>query len=77
MSKKRLKFKRITWIDSASITGGGWHDADYADQIEPLEVKTAGYVVKETKKYITIASHVTEHQFSGEICIPKSAIKKA
>ena len=74
---KKLKFKRITWIDSASITGGGWHSAEDINQLRPLEIKTAGYVVKETKDFITIASQVGEYGFaSGEVCIPKFAIKK-
>ena len=74
---KKLKFKRITWIDSSSIPGGGWHSPGAIEDLSPVEIKTAGYVVRETKHDITIASQVTEFgAVSGEVCIPKFAIKK-
>ena len=72
-----MKIKKITWIDSASLSVGGWHHKDDIEQLVPMVMKTAGYVVKETKRSITIASSVSEDGSAcGEICIPKFAIVK-
>jgi hypothetical protein len=47
---------------------------------KPLEIKTVGFVIKETKKSITLASSVVVSkkvdQVSGVMCIPKGAITK-
>ena len=69
-----MKLKSVTWVDSASRVGGGWHTHENIEDLRPIVVKTAGFVVHETKDFITIASQVTEFAVSGEVCIPKFAI---
>jgi len=71
-----MKLLYIKWHDSTSQQGGIWHDRESVEKMRPLQIVTVGWIISETKKYITLASSITKHQVSGDICIPKSCIKK-
>lgn len=66
MNKKRT----IKWRDANSYAG--WWEID---DIKPLNATTTGYVVKENKEYIVIASTISENGLvNGAISIPKKWI---
>ena len=71
--KDAMNLERITWTDSFS--SDKWtHIADIDD--EELIITTVGFVVKETKEIITLAS--TVHSGAMACClmaIPKCCIK--
>lgn len=70
-----MKALYLEWEDSCSLGGRVWHDqkADVGTSL----CKTAGFVIKEDNKSITIASHITpEGDMAGDITIPKRAITK-
>ena len=68
-----MKTLYIEWEDSCSLKGGIWHRQE--DPIAPIICKTAGFVIEENKRSITIASHVTtDGDMAGDITIPKRAI---
>ena len=69
-----MKLVYVQWMDSCGLNNGVWKSRDDAEEMEPLVIDSVGYVLKETEEHITIASHVCEHQVSGEMSIPKSAI---
>lgn len=70
-----MKIVHVKWEDS-HVNNGAW--ADPSDvKAWPLTIKTAGFLVAEDKKTITIASSVAkEGNWAGVIKIPKSCILK-
>lgn len=71
-----MKKVYIKWIDSCSLSKSGWNPEEDIKQLYPETVHSIGYIFKETKKYITLVAHLGEYHSMGEICIPKSAIRK-
>ena len=75
MSKKKLpNVIRVEWVDSYG--GGNWIHKDDLDH-KPSNIITVGFVVKETKKHITITSSISDgdgEQYLNPITIPKIAI---
>ena len=66
----------IEWEDSSGPATGVWHRLNDYDH-SPSRCRTLGYVVKETKRYVVVASSVSDaDSLSGLITIPKSAIRK-
>ncbi|MCP4275364.1 MAG: hypothetical protein GY779_03295 [Gammaproteobacteria bacterium] len=67
----------IVWQDSHSPDEGPWIDLDAINH-KALEIISVGFVIKKTKKSITIAATVSGQtgQVSGVMCIPKCAILK-
>lgn len=77
MSKKTL-FKAIyvEWKDACASSG--WKEINTAD-VDPILIKSIGWLVKETKEYLTIThGHDTEppHLINGFMTIPKAWIQK-
>ena len=64
----------IEWEDSYSLRGGVWHRRD--EETGTVICKTAGFVIREDKGSITIASHIAPGEMAGDITIPKRAITK-
>jgi hypothetical protein len=64
----------VNWLDAAFSD-----NTDFAanEVLEPIELTTCGFIIKETKKFLTLAAEYsvedgsTRHQF----VIPKSGIK--
>ena len=71
-----MKKLYLEWDDSSSLGGRGvWRRQD--EKPVSLMCKTAGFVISEDAKSITIAGHITpEGDMAGEITIPKCAITK-
>lgn len=44
----------VIWRDAQSPQGS-WHDLDAAEEQTPLEIWSIGWLVKDTKKFISIA----------------------
>lgn len=72
-----MNVEHITWIDSASglSTWSLLEDIDKAD-LEPTDISTVGFVIKETVEYIVVALNFGNNppQYSNTITIPISAI---
>jgi hypothetical protein len=66
----------IDWDDSCALDGGIWHDKEAVEELKSHKCRSIGWVVKENKDCVVLVSSTSDHQFSGDICIPKSAIKK-
>lgn len=68
---------KITWVDS--VKGGNDGPWSLKEDILDLthdEIQSVGWIVRETDESITIVAHVSESEYSGEMCIPKSAVIK-
>lgn len=64
----------IKWLDSKAAP----HEWEYRDDLgtlEPVTCTTLGFIVKETKDYITIAHTISDNQVLGRITIPRGCIK--
>ena len=68
----------IEWDDSVSRTGNVWVDIDEVKRTKIDRCTTIGFIVKETKELITIVNSYDSqsHSVSGDMTIPKSAIRK-
>lgn len=71
MGKYKFKLVEITWDDAS--TDDGWAAAP--ENLEPQLATTVGFVVRETKDHILIASTYDENHTNGRIQIPKKMIK--
>jgi len=73
-----MKLVKIVWLDHCSYSTAQWRELDRISTLEPVKVNSLGYVVKETKDMIIIASHVyhddDDHGGQGEMCIIKKCI---
>jgi hypothetical protein len=76
--QRKVKLPPITvyWIDSCGPPDI-WMDMREVTVMHCPQVKTRGYVLKETKRAVWIAGTVTEHgQVGGVVIIPQVAILK-
>lgn len=65
----------VVWWDD-SYGGGGWVDKE-DQECRVAKCVTAGILIKETKKHLTVTCSMTEGkdgQYLGPITIPKSCI---
>jgi hypothetical protein len=71
----KMKMIYIEWIDAESIDA--WEDYDSANRDAPV-IKTLGFLIRETKKYVVIALSIdeTNEKCSNRIQIPTGMIKK-
>ena len=70
-----MKALYLEWEDSSSLAGRIWHDQD--SDVGVSKCMTAGFVIREDKNSVTIASHVTPHgDMAGDITIPKKSVTK-
>ena len=72
------KLVYVEWIDSAA--GRGWQSRESFEKNDagPVLCMSAGFLVRETKDYIIVASsrgHEDE-SFLGDVAIPKAVITK-
>lgn len=79
MAKSRTpRVEMITWHDSSHPSESGWMSKEKAKQwvhADTLLCQTAGYVLGETKKSVTLALSITPYQAAQLVQIPKPAIK--
>lgn len=65
---------KIVWEDHCSFSHAVWRQKEEFD-LKPVTVTTVGYVVKENKKMIVVAGHVTsEGTCHGDMSILKNCI---
>lgn len=48
----------VEWWDHCSHTTSNWRDLEDTTRLEPILIKSAGWVVKETKKYMLMVSTI-------------------
>lgn len=73
---KKKQPEHFKWLDSHSPRGGNvWFDPSELDHYVD-DVDTVGYVLKESKRSVTVASQVSGSCVGGIITIPKCAIVK-
>ncbi len=75
---KKGEWYVVTWNDAYSSVDVDWKEASELDT-GPLEIITAGQVVKQTKKYVTLAQTVDAHsgRVSCLMSIPTGMVVKA
>ena len=71
-----MKLVKIEWIDASSFSGGDWKDREQIQDLEPTQIMSVGWVIREDTKSVTLCPHMSEHQGYGEMAISKSAIVK-
>ena len=60
------KLALITWLDATNISG--WFGSDDEIEVEPLEMKTVGWLIKQDGK-IAVMAMTTSHYKVGELLI--------
>lgn len=74
MSKPKRKVE-VEWEDSV-LLHGGWNSINEAVDIEEVVMcMSVGYVIKDTKKGLILASGLHNDQVAGVTVIPKSAVR--
>ena len=68
-----MKIIRVEWIDSA-VPVDTWESRGL--RLKPVKIKSVGFLLKETRRAITMALSVSKTHACGRICIPKCAIMK-
>ncbi|MFQ5937398.1 MAG: hypothetical protein ACE5LB_13425 [Acidiferrobacterales bacterium] len=80
MKSAKPKLVRVEWYDAAN--NSRWEDAEEARDREPPLIVSAGYLLKKSPKYVTIA---TSHDFDcpqsraevmGALVIPRGCVKR-
>ena len=73
-----MKLAYIEWWDHCSFMEYKWRSLDEISDLAPTLVKSVGWILKETKEYITIVSTLDEGESiaCAEMCILKGQIKK-
>ncbi|MCZ2099180.1 MAG: hypothetical protein LC121_23560 [Anaerolineae bacterium] len=69
--KKLPKVVAIVWLDA--VAGAGWTDHDEAP--EAATIYTVGFLVKKTRKEVTIATSVGDTEHNGSMTIPRGMIQ--
>ena len=79
--KAKNKVVVIEWIDSVEYVDADWKDEDDAHSLRPVNIKSAGILVKEEKTHVTIASSIDQSdpenlKYGGLLAIPYYSIIK-
>lgn len=72
LREKYSKSITVTWIDSSS--SHGWNYEDDALRLSPNEIRTQGFLIKETDDYVVVSASIANHQIDSPICIPRICI---
>ena len=62
----RSELYEIRWLDAYEMESG-WLDLEEALKIKPPEVRSVGYVLKETKEYIILAADIGSNQIDKDV----------
>ena len=62
----RSELYEIRWLDAYEMESG-WLDLEDALKIKPPEVRSVGYVLKETKEYIILAADIGSNQIDKDV----------
>lgn len=75
MSKRVLLL--VDWLDSCSLSANHtWKPESEVLAVTPVECRSVGWLVRETKAAITLVSSTHGDRVSGDITIPRFAITK-
>lgn len=71
---KELPLVEITWSDHSSFDAG-WNTLEAIQALEPVTVRSVGFVAKDEPNYVVLVAHLTSAgSATGEMCILKSDI---
>jgi len=70
-----MKAVKVTWIDTVASVEG-WEDREGLRDMPPAKVHSLGFVVKDTKEYLTLAMTADGDSVHHRLTIPKVCIKK-
>lgn len=77
MPEKNVRIIYVEWVDSISYGSSVWTHKDTVLKSDGLPVlESVGFLLKETDEAVVIAAHVGDGSISGDMSIPKVAIKK-
>lgn len=76
MPEKNVRIIYVEWVDSIRSGGNVWTDMEAAEASKLAVCESAGFLIQETADSLLIAGHRGEGSVSGDIRIPKVAIKK-
>jgi len=62
----RSQLYEVRWLDAYEMESG-WLDLEDALKIKPPEVRSVGYVLKETKEYIILAGDLGSDQIDKDV----------
>jgi len=62
----RSELYEIRWLDAYEMESG-WLDLEEALKVRPPEVRSVGYVLKETKEYIILAGDIGSNQIDKDV----------
>lgn len=75
MSKPAYPLVEVSWRDHSSFSDGGWSTLDAAQALEPILVRSVGFLVKDDETFVVLVAHLTTGNCTaGEMCILKSDI---
>jgi hypothetical protein len=66
----------IEWDDACSPAEGGWQNTDFAKSLKCSPIHSVGWVLKETKTKVIMASGLSPGAVDGVTCIPKVCITR-
>lgn len=70
-----LQFEAIEWLDHCTFADNSWRSEQSVKELEPVTVLTLGFVVHETKDWVTVVSTINNSgSLSGEFLILKKVI---
>ena len=79
---QRYQIEYIEWVDSTEHSGG-WREVPPDSYVDDIEMQSAGFVVSETERTVTITQAVSNYKspnvqqtVNSPFVIPKSAILK-
>ncbi len=73
---KKQSPEYVEWDDACSPAEGGWQDMNFAAGLHPSKIRSVGWVIKETRNHVTMASGCSPNAFDGVTCIPKVCITR-
>lgn len=75
---KEYVLEKIEWLDHVTYSDNSvWHSIEDVEALAPTTIYTVGWVIKETRKYLCVASTLSEDGGAkGEFNIIKGAVVK-
>lgn len=73
-STPKLKFQIVQWIDAKASSG--WLDYDKTKDYGVDVVTSAGWLVRDTKHFITLAGSISGPESNNAMSIPKGWVLK-
>lgn len=68
-----MKLLLVTWLD-ACTDESGWKPLDKIASQKPMRVKSVGWLVKRTRKHLTLVGSIVADHCDGDITIPRGMI---